>query len=430
MAAGRSRARWLLALACALPAGAGAQTYGPLLGSEIPLTTQTGRMLGVADRPHPELDAPGVTAGSFLVRPELDLGIGYTSNVIGTEQDRRGDGFLGFSPHLRAISRWSRHSLIAAVDYDGRRYLATPQKNEDGFAAQLDGRIDMQADGHIDAALSRRRVFEQQTAGAFPANGAGAVAVDQSNAGLRVTQVFNRLRLIASGDANRFDYADTVSTTGARLDQDFRDNRVYRAGGRVEYLLTPDNAVFGQVGWRHTDYAATRAGLDRTSTEWRLIGGAIADVTGLLRLAGGAGYFHRRYDDPGFGTIAGLAVDLRADYYVTALSTVSAIASRKVEEATVPRSPGYVATRFGAQVDHELLRNLILHLSADRERDRFVRIDRHDRFVRIAAAADYTLRPELLLRPGLEYVDRSSRGVDRGPSIAEFRALLTLVMRR
>jgi hypothetical protein len=419
----------LLAAGIAWPGIAGAQVFGQLLDSEIPLTTQTGRNQGVLDRAKPELAPVGLPLGSFRIYPDVTGGVGITTNVVGATEDARSDTYAAISPQVAIQSDWGRHSLRGVVNYSGVRYRWTSPRDEDGFLAELSGRLDVVGDTQISGATSYRRTYESQQEANFPVNGAGSVAVDQARGMLRAAVVTNRLRWTFNGDFNSFRYNDTVSTTGARLNLSFRDRDVYRGTVRAEYQLSPDNSIFAQGTYRKTDYVTTNPLDDRTSDEWRGGVGAIADVTDLLRIAGGLGYFRRTYASPVFVPIGGLAIDLRADYYLSPITTISAVVSRQPEEAAIRGSPGYIATRGGIRVNHELLRSLVPYLGFDYFTGDFKIIDRNDRGVIATGGFEYTLNRRWVLSLDSTYSSRQSSGTQRGPGINEFRALTSMKFR-
>ncbi|MBW6531643.1 outer membrane beta-barrel protein [Sphingomonas sp. RRHST34] len=419
----------LLAAGAAWPGAADAQVFGQLLDSEIPLTTQTGRNQGVLERQKPELAPVGLPLGSFRLYPDVSAGIGLTTNVVGASANPRSDTFAVVTPQLTLRSDWGRHELRGVVNYTGVRYRWTSPRDEDGFLAELSGRLDVYGDSQVSGAASYRRTYESQQEANFPVNGAGSVAVDQARGMLRAAVVTNRLRWTFSGDFNSFRYNDTVSTTGTRLDLSFRDRDVYRGTVRAEYQLSPDNSIFAQGTYRRTDYVTTNPLDDRTSSEWRGGAGAIADVSELLRVAGGVGYFRRTYASPVFVPIGGIAIDLRADYYLSPLTTISAVASRQPEEAAIRGSPGYIASRTGVRVNHELLRNLVPYVGLDYFTGNFKNIDRKDTGVIAVGGFDYTLNRRWVLSLDANYSSRQSSGAQRGPGINEFRALTSLKFR-
>lgn len=425
----RTGAAALLAGAGLSPMVADAQVFGQLLDSEIPLSTATGRNQGVLDRPKPELEPVGLPLGGFRLYPEVTAGVGVTTNVVGAETDARSDTFATLKPQVAVRSDWGRHALSGVLNYEGARYRWTSPKDEDAFLAQVDGRLDIVGQSVVNGSASYRRTYEDQQEANFPVNGGGTVAVDQARAMLRAAIVTNRLRWTFSGDFNSFRYGDTITTNDTRLDLSFRDRSVYRGTVRSEYQLSPDNSIFAQATYRKTDYVTTNPLDDRTSGEWRLSVGAIADVTSLLRIAGAVGYFHRSYDSPEFQSVGDLAVDLRADYYLSPITTISAIASRQLEEAAVRGSPGYIASRAGLRVNHELLRNLVPYLSAEYFEGKFKRFDRRDHGFGAGGGFDYTLNRRWLLSLDANYRSRLSSGTLRGPEINEFRALTSLTFR-
>lgn len=415
-----------LGVAACLPgAGARAQVYQPLLDSEIPLSTQTGRNQSVTDRRHPELEAQGLPLGGFRAYPEITAGLGYTSNVLGASSDAQGDGFVMVRPQLQLNSQWSNHSLIATAAYEGRRYFDTPRKNRDGYLLDLDGRIDVTRDTQIFLKADAHRYYEDQTSGNFPQNGAGAIAVDVRTISARATQRLNRFIVTASADHNYFNYNPTVTTTGIALNLDYRDYSVDRASARVEYELSPDNAVFGQFTYKHTGYSLNTLSTDRSGNEWRPSIGAIADVTSLLRVAGAVGYFWRSYDNPALKRISSLNLDVQATYYLSPLTTISGMLTRELEEAAVTNSSGYISTRGMLRVDHELLRNLRPFAYGSLESDDFKGLDRTDRLTNLGIGVLYDPNRYLSISGELAYIKRDSTGTQSGPQFNEIRALIT-----
>lgn len=402
-----------------------AQVYQPLLDSEIPLSTKTGRNQSVGERPHPELEAQGLPLGGFRAYPEITAGIGYTSNVLGAESGAQGDAFVLVRPQLQLRSQWANHSLVATASYEGRRYFETPPRNRDAYLLDLDGRIDVTRDTQVFLSAAARRTYEDQTSGNFPQNGAGAIAVDVRTLSARATQRLNRFIVSASADHNHFNYNPTVTTTGVTLDLDYRDYSVDRASARVEYELSPDNAVFTQFTYKHTSYSLTGVPTDRSGGEWRASVGAIADVTSLLRIAGGVGYFWRSYDNPALKRISSLNADIQATYYLSPLTTISGTLTRELEEAAVNNSSGFIATRGMLRVDHELLRNLRPFAYGSFEKDDFKGIDRNDRLATLGLGVLYDPNRYLSVSGELTYINRDSTGADRGPNFGEFRALIT-----
>ncbi len=426
----RAIRRSLLACLLLVPGLAMAQTSGPLLDTDIPVATPGKRNRTVLERPRPELDPLGITAGGFRVYPVLGLEAGRTSNALGASAGAQGDVNLSLHPNVRIDSQWSRHALGAELDYDARRYAKVTAKNQNGWRVRADGRLDIHGESNLVASLSRERTYEDQYVGSFPANAGASIAVRQTAALIRGTLVANRLRLLASTDYTRFDYADSLTLAGAPLDQDYRDRKVYRTSIRAEALLAADSSAFVQLTYRRTRYDDRTSGpTDRTSRDYRIVAGLVADVTPVIRAAIGIGHARRTYDQAGLRTMRDVVADVRVDWNVTPLTTFSITGRRGIEEAIEPNAAGYVANRAGVRADHELLRTLLLNLSLERERDNFKGIGRRDRLIRVSAGAAYTMSRNVLITPRFEYARRRSEGAFPGPSFREVRFALRATLR-
>ncbi len=414
-----------LAIQLSQPTSALAQTYGPLLDTEIPFAVPSVRNKTVVERPRPELAPQGIGAGGFRVFPEISLEPGFSSNVLGSNINARSDGFITVQPRLRAESQWSRHALNVSADLVAKRYANVSAKNEDGFRLRADGRLDLHGESNIVASLGFERTFEEQYTGSFPVNGGASIAVRHPVASVRGTYVANRLRLIASTAFDGFDYSDTTTLGGTPLDQDYRDRKVYRLSARAEYLFAADSAVFLQATHRSTRYDDRSSALtDRSSKEVRVVAGLVTDVTPIIRAALGVGYADRQYGQLGIRPVRDVVADLRVDYNVTQLSTFSLVGSRGIEEAIVPNAAGYIASKIGLRVDHELLRNLMVNFGVDYQRDNFKGIARLDRLVRISTGAAYTMSRNVVITPALDYVHRRSSGAFAGPNFKEVRFVM------
>ena len=67
----------------------------------------------VASRQRPSFDPVGVRTGSFVLHPQVDVGLGYDSNVFGSGKRAPGSWLVGTHPSLLVGSDWSRNSVGA-----------------------------------------------------------------------------------------------------------------------------------------------------------------------------------------------------------------------------------------------------------------------------------------------------------------------------
>ena len=407
-----------------------AQISRSVLDTGIPFDLPTTDRVTVLQRPHPETDALGVRAGAFLVFPQVEVSANATSNVFGATDDAVADGYAIIAPRIEARSQWSRHELTAHARGNFRRYFDYPIKNEDGYDVGVESRLDIIGDSNLRAAVNADRLYINQFSGDFPQFSAASVPLDRQVASLRGTWAFNRLQLIGDVNVTRLNYGDTRALDGSLIDQDYLDRTATRLTARAEYSISPVTSLFVQGIYVAHEYRNAGIDFDRSGDELRVIGGAAFDLTPLIRTRLGIGYLSRKYDTAGVSDLSGLALDAQVDYLVTQLTTITLAARRDVRDAIIIGSPGYTASRLGLEVDHELLRNLILIARGDVEKDDFARIDREDTLFHAGIGATYTINRSMVVAPSIDYSNRDSSGSRLGQRFNEVRAGISLTLRR
>lgn len=407
-----------------------AQAFGPLLDSEIPFNSADPERPTVLERARPEIAPLGISTGPFLVFPQMTTMAGFTNNAFGSRTNKRSDAFIELNPTIEARSRWSRHMLNVHAEGALRRYLRTGLRDEDTYDTFAEGRLDFAGQSTLYAQVRAVRSYLEQYSGDVPDDATASVPLDRKIAVLRGTYVFNRVSLIANADIRRMDFSDVVSRGGADIDQDFRDETVWRFSARGEYRLGPARAAFVQVTRAQHQYRKRQPGeIDRDGDEIRAQAGLAFYPSPVLRLRASAGYMWRRYEDRTISDLSSPLIDIQADYLVTGLTTFSLAATRVARDSFSSRSPGFITTTVRARGDHELLRNLLLHVQGDFLHERYVAIDRKDDAWRIEAGATYTPYRRIVIEPTAQFVRRSSAGLMAGKQFSELRFLLKTTFR-
>ena len=88
--------------------------------------------------------------------------------------------------------------------------------------------------------------------------------------------------------------------------------------------------------------------------------------------------------------------------------TVSFMGERKVAETTTPGFGGRLDTTLGAEVDYELLRNVILFAGVRFTQQDFNDPGRRDDLLKASAGIEYLMNRHLRLNAHYEYTDRNS----------------------
>ena len=129
-----------------------------------------------------------------------------------------------------------------------------------------------------------------------------------------------------------------------------------------------------------------------------VLAGANFELSNVTRGEIGVGYLRQSYDDPAFKDIEGFGARGQVEWFPTQLTTVTFTASRVIEDSGIPGSAGYINTSLGAQIDHELLRNVILTGQLAWGDDDYDTLDREDKRLRAGVSATYLLNRGVGLR--------------------------------
>lgn len=402
-----------------------------LLQPDLPFSPSRGRNIAVPDRPRPAYEARGIRTGSFIVLPQVEVGLGYLNNVYSSSVNPKGDGYIYVAPSAVVKSDWSRHAVSLAAGADFEHYFKLGSENHTDWYVQGNGRYDIVGESNIEVIGRAAKTSEPRYAEGFPGDAAKPVPVHTYEGIARGTWQGARLRLIAAGSIARLDYRDVPSLSGGIVDQDYRDRTIARISGRAEYATTPDSSLFVQVSHARIKYDHFTLPLDdRSADETEVLGGVSLDLSGVMRGTVGVGYVQRDFDLAAYGKSHGVVADATVQWFVTQLTTVTATAHRYLRDSAVQGAGGYFDTEVGLRADHELLRNLLLFIQGEYRWDDYQRIDRTDHIKFVGGGARYLMNPSWEVGGRVEYTDRTSSGLNRDRNIDELRALVSVTWKR
>lgn len=190
------------------------------------------------------------------------------------------------------------------------------------------------------------------------------------------------------------------------MDNDDRDRSVYTGYAKASYEFSPGYSAFlrGVYNKRNFDRAVDRSGYNRSSDGYRVNLGVDMMLGNLLRGGVSVGYIQQKYNSlPGriLPNFSGIDFAGSLDWYVTQLTTVRLLASRTINDTTLSAAAGSDDKSIRLAVDHELLRNVLLHADARYIDSTFKGIGRNDKVFVLGTGANYLLNSYLSL--GLRY---------------------------
>jgi len=387
----------------ALPMASWAQTP-PAAAQDVPTETESDSAdLPVKDtvmtRQRPEYDPIGTRVGGFFLYPNVSVTEVYRDNINYTSSGEESDFITMVSPNLNLRSNWNNHALNFSAGADVGRYMSNSQEDFEDFRLATDGRLDILRDSNVKGGFK----FAQLHEGRSSPDQAGArepVIYRQYGPSLEYGQRFNRLRASIGGDYQMYDFDDGTANNGAVLNMDDRDRKDLTGNVRVGYEIQPSYEAFvlGSVNQRNYEDARDDGGVNRDSSGWEIVAGLALDLGDITFGNIFAGYMRQEFDGANLKTISGPSFGADLTWNPTRLTTVKGIASRTIDETTLAGAAGALSTRLGANVDHELLRNLILSANVDYVNNDYQGISREDDIINLGPSADYLFNRYLRLR--------------------------------
>jgi hypothetical protein len=400
-----------------------AQAVDPNLASQ--------RDVGVLDRPRPDYDARGLQLGSFVVLPRLMATIDLNDNVFASPT-KTSDTTFQFQPEITVRSDWSRNAVEGYARVTANRYASQGTENTTDALVRGSGRLDLGEASDVHA--SAQYGWQSQPRYSTYATQAVREPVQYRQGELNVggTWTLNRLRLLGDVRVDEFRFDNNSNRAGAFVLEQDQDRTEWNESGRIEYAYSVDTALFvaGSLNQRSYRLHPPASFFNRDANGFNLAVGTRLSLTHLLRGEFQVGYLNEDYDSNAFRSVNGLFLDGRLNFYVTPLTTVVLTANRSVGDAADPRSSGYVTTNGSAEIDHELLRNVVLMARTMYAKDDYRGIDRSDDRWTFRIGGNYLLNRSMSISLHYDHINIASTGLDRLNGYQVNQVLLTLLLQR
>lgn len=409
----------LAAVAASSSAFAQVQLPGPAPGNYGVTPAQAAPELrSVGQRPHPEYDALGIRAGSFIVFPTANLSESYDSNVFAIPTGVKSDFYTEVAPDVAVDSNWNNHALDFDVGSDTKRYASQVSENVTDAHASANGRLDMLRNIYFLGGLQYQHLHEDRTSPNSLVGQKNPTEYQVFGGGLGYVHESGRLGFRVDGDANLYSYDNAQTATGATVVETPRNRIEYEVKPRLQYEIVPGYHAFVQASgnWRTYQAKFDQNGFQRDSAGWEVDAGTAIELTRLIVGEIYAGYLSQSYDDARLKTASGVGFGANLLWSVTELTSLKFVAQRSVQETIVTNTVGATTTpaasdlqsSVGATVEHELLRNVLLTAGVGYTEDDFQGISRTDSSYSASAGGRYLINRYLSANLGLTYTKRDS----------------------
>lgn len=301
----------------------------------------------------------GLRLGTFTVVPTLEQGLTWTSNADSSPGGS--EAILSETTlRLNAASDWSLHAATGEAYGTFRKSLSGDEVSElqGGISGSL--RLDL---AHEYTALARLGYTVRPESASSPVIIAGVEdqplrhTIDGS---LGLAKDIGKLRLSATGEVTRDQYADAKLIGGGTLSQEERNATLATLRLRTGYQISPALTPFveGEIGRRFYDLKDDSAGYQRSANRYALRAGVMVDLEEKLSGEASLGWITEDLDDKRLDSISGLALAASLDWSPVRGTTVSLDGSTIIEGTTDAGQSGSILYAGTVGVERQIRENL------------------------------------------------------------------------
>src|SRR5579871_3847594 len=353
----------------------------------------TGPGVTVTSRARPEYDPPGIRADSFVLHPQLDESLGYDSNVLGNGQSPRGSWVVGTHPSLLIGSDWSRNSIGAYLGVDDERYLDLPRQSFTNWTASLGGTLSIGRD-QLTLGASHFSLHQPRTdLDALPSDAPVAYQVDDVRVAYTIS--LDRLSLTPQVAFSTFHY-DSTTVFGVPTSQAYRDRNVIQGDVTARYELSPQRNLLAVTRILGSHYTQPQSGTPTlNSTSYEVLVGMSDDADPIWRYHVLLGWEMRAFAASQYQTHQAPIVEAAVVWNPSGMTTITGLVTRSIEDAAQEGVSGYTYTGAKLAVDHEYMRNILLHASAGVQHADFLQGGGQANSVSLGAGATWLINQHL-----------------------------------
>jgi hypothetical protein len=363
-------------------------------------------------RPRPELDPLGARIRSFVLWTRVDLKADYNDNVFATDGHERSDYVAVVAPDVQLRSDWSRHALAIGGTANSARHQDFSGENYDDWRVFTDGRLDFGRASSLSGHASLASQHEDRASpDSTPGGQLSSYKVSELQGGW--LHPFGRFQaqLNTTFDDYSFDDRSAVGLPAGTLVGSDRDRKSTVTEGRLRYTVWPGYGAFvrGAYNTQRYDQLAP-GGVNRDSDGYEAGLGLDIELTDLIFGNGFIGYYKQNYEAPGVPARDGLGFGADVYWNVTRLSTLHFQTRRSVRETIQAGTFGAETTDTSLELEHELLRNLVLVAGGHYTRRRYDGLDRQETLKQFSFGANYLTNRHLQLRLQLVHRQQDANG--------------------
>jgi hypothetical protein len=305
--------------------------------------------------------APGIEVGGLKMSPRLELEGEYDDNVFRTKNNRKDDYIVKVRPGVSIqTDDWFPVNVSVAAYGEIGRYVQYSDEDYESFGTTANVAYDLHEEWNLvtHGTIARdrqRRGLDIENPGDEPS------IVWTYEVGTSLNYQGDPFAFRFSPVYTRFDFKDANGQNN-----DDRDRQEYLLDFRFAYKVGANTTLFVDPSyiWVRYDDPVDDFGFNRDSQGYDVRVGVGYDVSNLLYIEAGVGYFHRDYRDKGLKSEDGVSVLGRFYWNPTETLSIEGEARRGISETdantTSGNSGGAVSTSLTLRAGWAAADNILI----------------------------------------------------------------------
>ncbi len=298
--------------------------------------------------------APGIRAGTFILRPTLEAGVRYSNNKNDLTKSSAESKLL-----VRADSDWLRHSMNVEAEVNLQKGLSGSNNLSNGLRLAVSGQVDVTVADQITASASFERAREELDTSST-ASFSERPIINSMRGSVGYTHDAGLISVGGTLGVIRQTFGDGVGLTGVTINQDDRDYSSVTGTLRASYELSPMISPFleAEIGRKTFDNRLDSAGVANSSTRYALRAGSEINSGEKLNGELAGGWFVEKIDDPSLDKVSGFDLRGTLNWSPVRETTVALSLGTQVEGPRTASSSTSVVYSSSAEVTRKLRANL------------------------------------------------------------------------
>ncbi|HVB81184.1 MAG TPA: outer membrane beta-barrel protein [Candidatus Binataceae bacterium] len=363
----------------------------------------------VLQRPHPEYDALGIRAGSFLILPSADVIESWDSNIYATPTRDSTDMVTTVQPQVGVQSDWNNHALNFFIGDQSKIYASHGTENVNNLTAAAQGRLDVLRDVYFTGGGGYQLNHEDRSSPNATVSGKFPTETHLVDGNLGFVHETGKIGLRLNSAVDSYSYNNNVTNTGSVIQEKYRDYISYSFVPRLSYEIVPGYSAFVQTPVNEHQYVSRDLqGFSHSSHGYEGDAGVALHLASAVNGEIFGGYLRQEFEDHHLSNAQGIGGGANLLWNVTDLTSLRLAVSRTVQETDVVGASSYLETTGKLAVEHELLPNVLLTASGTYFVDSFKGLNRSDNNYNAYAGVKYLMNRTLSVGFEANYWHRDS----------------------